>query len=212
MDRKCPPHPIRGVYLLADRKRIGDTALEGIVTAALKGGVGVVQYRDKTADHARRLRQSQALAELCHQYRVSLIINDDPELAQRSGADGVHLGDEDASIESARKTLGPDACIGVSCYNQIARARQAQEAGADYVAFGSVYPSSTKPWAVKASLHLLGQACGELRIPVVAIGGITPENTGPLIQTGVDTIAVLGSILDCNDPQTAAHALSQHFR
>jgi thiamine-phosphate pyrophosphorylase len=204
--------PVRGAYLIADRTRLGGDELEPAVRAALEGGVRLVQYRDKSRDRDRRLAEARSLLALCHHYQALLIINDDPELARDAGADGVHLGRNDLGVAEARALVGDDAVIGVSCYNQIERALAAERAGADYVAFGRFHPSSTKPDAVRAPLSLLKRARARLTLPIVVIGGITPDNAGPLALAGADAAAVVGGILDADDITTAARRLNNLMR
>lgn len=198
-----------GVYALtpecADTKR-----LLQMIEAALRGGVAAVQYREKTGDVALRHEQASELLQLCHQYHVPLIINDDLRLADLTGADGVHLGREDASVREARIILGPEKIIGASCYQSLEMAKQAEAAGADYVAFGSFYSSTTKPQAERASLQLLHDA-STLSLPVVAIGGITSENAPALIDAGADAIAIITALFEAPDIEKAALALNQFF-
>lgn len=181
------------------------------VARALRGGARAIQYRDKSSDAARRLREAEALRALCRAYNVPLIVNDDVELARAVGADGVHLGKDDASIAEARAILGAEAIIGVSCYNSLERALQAGSAGADYVAFGSFFPSSTKPAAVRASLELLRTARTQIRLPIVAIGGITPENGAQLVAAGADMLAVIQGVFGAPDPEAAARRYAVLF-
>lgn len=184
--------------------------LLAMVEAALKGGVAAVQYRDKSGDVALRHEQASELLELCRRYKAPLIINDDLRLADLVDADGVHLGETDGGLCEARIILGPDKIIGASCYQSIDLARKAQEAGADYVAFGSFFPSSTKPDAKPAGLELLSEA-GSLTVPVCAIGGITLENAPALIEAGADSIAVITALFDAPDVNAAARKLSDLF-
>lgn len=198
-----------GVYALTPE--CADTArLLQMVEAALKGGVAAVQYREKTGDVALRHEQASELLILCQEYGVPLIINDDLRLADLSGADGVHLGREDAGLREARILLGPEKIVGVSCYQSLELARQAQAEGADYVAFGSFHPSPTKPQAARAPLQLLHDAA-TLRLPVVAIGGITAENAAEVIAAGADSIAVISALFDAPDVEAAARALNRLF-
>jgi thiamine-phosphate pyrophosphorylase len=189
---------------------LDDTALLlGKVAAALEGGATAIQYRNKHA--AAWLRQTQALAlARLHAARGALfIVNDDPALAASVDADGVHIGEDDGSIVSARELLGPDRIIGVSCYNDFDRARAAVEAGADYVAFGSFFPSSTKPAARHADLSVL-QRARSLGVPVVAIGGIDARNARLLIDAGADAVAVINAVFmhdDSADVKAAAEAI-----
>lgn len=198
-----------GVYALTPE--CADTArLLRMVEAVLKGGAAAVQYREKTGDVALRFEQASELLPLCHKYNAPLIINDDIRLADLSGADGVHIGREDASLREARIILGPEKIVGVSCYQSLPEAREAQSRGADYVAFGSFYPSPTKPQALRASLQLLHEAA-ELKVPVVAIGGITAENAPEVIDAGADAIAVISALFDAPDIERAARELDRLF-
>ena len=178
------------------------------VRLALKGGAGVLQYRNKIADETRRLEQTRALRELTQKFSVPLIINDDAQLAQRVDADGVHLGREDSSVAEARALLGSGKLIGVSCYNQLSLAHNAVHQGADYVAFGSFFPSAVKPGAVVATLDLLHQARSEISVPLVAIGGITAHNGAQLLEAGADALAVISAVFGAADIQEAARRFS----
>jgi thiamine-phosphate pyrophosphorylase len=181
------------------------------IDAALAGGVAAVQYRDKSDDVARRHEQASELAALCRRYGAPLIVNDDLRLADLAGADGVHLGREDSSLREARIILGPGKFIGASCYGSVELALDAQAAGADYVAFGSFFASPTQPAAPRASLDLLRDAGPVIRVPMVAIGGITLANAPQLIDAGADAIAVLSALFDAPDVGAAARALNQLF-
>ena len=203
---------IRGLYAIADTTVIAEPELLAAVEQAILGGARVVQYRDKRGQAEQRERQAQTLAGLCAANGVTFIVNDDVALATRVQAHGVHLGREDAAIGEARRRLGADAVIGVSCYNALERALAAEAQGADYVAFGSVYPSPTKPAAVRANTELLRQAKARLRVPVVAIGGITTENAASLIAAGADAVAVISDLFARPDIQAAARGFSRLFR
>ncbi len=202
---------LRGLYVLTDTSLTPDDQLVAAVAAAIDGGAAVVQYRDKSHDSSRRQAQARALLTLCRQRRVPLIINDDVALAAATGADGVHVGREDADLQQARATLGPEAIIGVSCYNDLTRAHEAQAYGADYVAFGSFFASPTKPEAVAASLDLLRAARAELTIPIAAIGGITPENGAQLVAAGADLLAVITGVFGQADVRAAARRYAALF-
>jgi thiamine-phosphate pyrophosphorylase len=206
--RRSRAERLRGLYALTPE--LDDTALLlAKVAAALEGGATAIQYRNKDANALLRQTQALALARL-HAARGALyIVNDDPALAASVGADGVHLGEDDASIMSARELLGPDRIIGVSCYNDFERAFAAVEAGADYVAFGSFFPSSTKPAARRADLGLL-QRARSLGVPVVAIGGIDADNARMLIEAGADAVAVINAVFvhdDSADVKAAAESI-----
>ncbi|MHB8622400.1 MAG: thiamine phosphate synthase [Sulfuricaulis sp.] len=202
---------IAGLYAIADTQYLDDTRLLPAVAQAIEGGAGIIQYRDKKHGAPDRRRQATDLAVLCRQFHVPLIINDDVELARQVPAAGVHLGRDDISPGQARAQLGPAAVIGVSCYNELGRAVLAQNAAADYVAFGSFFASRTKPQAVHASVELLCAAKQKLRIPVVAIGGITPENGAPLLAAGADALAIIEGVFGQADVRAAARRYTQLF-
>jgi thiamine-phosphate pyrophosphorylase len=198
-----------GLYAITPQ--CADTVrLMRMVEAALKGGAAAVQYREKTGDVALRHEQASELLPLCRAYHAPLIINDDLRLADLVDADGVHLGRDDGSVREARIILGANKIIGASCYQSLELALAAQDHGADYVAFGSFFPSSTKPNAQPAPLHLLEQA-GVLHVPVVAIGGIMQDNAGVLIEAGVDSLAVISALFDAPDIEDAARQFNRLF-
>ena len=169
------------------------------VRKALAGGAHLVQYRNKSANAALRLEQGRALLALCQAARVPLIINDDLDLAVALGADGVHLGREDVPLAAARTRLGKAKLLGISCYDRFDLAVEARNAGADYVAFGSAFPSPTKPDAPQAPLSLYREAKARLGLPIVAIGGITPDNARIVIGAGADAVAVISALFDSPD-------------
>ena len=188
-----------GLYAISDGPR---RDLVDACGAALAGGASLLQYRDKSADRARRRDEATRLAQICAAHGKPLIINDDVALAAAVGA-GVHLGEHDTDIAAARATLGPDAIIGVSCYNDLERARAAAEAGADYLAFGAFFPSQTKPQARRADASLL-VAARAFGLPLVAIGGITADNAPQLIAAGADFVAVVSDVFGAADIEAAA--------
>ncbi len=198
---------LKGIYAVTDPALTPGEQLYRAVEQALRGGVSLVQYRDKTASAAERDVRARKLLEICHNFRTPLIINDDVELAQKIGAAGVHLGGTDTPFAAARSLLGPRAIIGISCYNRLAAGVAAAEAGADYVAFGSAYPSPTKPGAVHAPLSLYRQAREALSVPVCAIGGIDKANAPALIACNVDVLAVISGIFAQNNIESAAREL-----
>lgn len=202
---------LAGVYAITAETGDSDHLLK-TVEAALSGGVHAIQYRDKSADVAKQHEQVSELATLCRQYDVPLIVNDHLRLAALTDADGVHLGKEDGSVAEARIILGPKKLIGVSCYDNLERALEAEKAGANYVAFGCFFPSSTKPQARPAPLSFLDEALHKLRIPVVAIGGITLENAPQLIERGVDAIAVLSDLFHSADVKLRAQQFADLFK
>lgn len=200
--------PARGLYAITQTdNKSGDTIINEVI-AAIKGGAVIVQYRDKNPLDAIFL--ASELVKVCHQYRVPLIINDDVELAAKVGADGVHIGKEDGAIAQARKRLGADAIIGVSCYNFVEQALDAQNQGATYVAFGRFFPSTSKPLAAPAQIKTLQQAKLLLNIPIVAIGGILPENGAQLLTAGADLLAVIGGLFE-SQPEQSARAYQALF-
>jgi len=200
---------LRGLYAVTPG--IVDTAaLCERVRDALAGGAAMLQYRAKNAGRELALEQARSLAGLCADAGVPFIVNDSVDLALEVGADGVHLGREDADPRDARRRL-PRGVIGVSCYADPERARSAAQAGADYVAVGSVFASATKPNAVRAPLEILARAHEASRLPVVAIGGITPHNAPAAIAAGADMVAVINAVFDAPDVRAAAAALARLF-
>ncbi|MGR9053101.1 MAG: thiamine phosphate synthase [Gammaproteobacteria bacterium] len=200
--------PQRGLYAVTQTENKSPDTVVAEVAEAIEGGAVIVQYRDKYPVDAQSL--AEALLKVCHDRGVPLIVNDDIELAAAIHADGVHLGKDDAEIESARVRLGSNAIIGVSCYDSPERAAFAQQAGADYVAFGRFFASGTKPLASPASVETLREAKHRLRVPVVAIGGILPENGQALLDAGADLLAVVGGIFD-REPKASARAFQPLF-
>jgi thiamine-phosphate pyrophosphorylase len=200
-----------GLYAIADTALIADERLTAAVAAAIDGGARAIQYRDKTSDGPTRLRQAGALTDLCRTRGVPLVVNDDPELALAVGADGVHVGRGDRGLAEARRILGPERLVGVSCYNELDRALEAAREGADYVAFGSFFPSPTKPTAVHAGLDLLRAASAALDVPIVAIGGITADNAPLLIEAGADAVAVISAVFGQPDVRGAAARFARLF-
>lgn len=195
-----------GLYLITD----GRADLAPRVEAALRVGAGAVQYRDKSDDAARRLDEAQTLAALCRRYQVAFIVNDDVDLALAVGADGVHLGMHDSTIAAARERLGPAAIIGASCYNSLVIAQRAADAGADYLAFGAFFPSNTKPDALRAGTELLRKARVFHR-RLVAIGGITADNAGPVLAAGADWLAVCDDVFGQPEVGPAAARYREFF-
>ena len=205
-------HPsCRGLYAITDALLIPDDRLTEAVEQAILGGARLIQYRDKSHDDARRLTQARALNELCQHHAVPLIINDDVELAAQVGAAGVHVGKDDSAFAIARARLGGNALIGVSCYDRLDLALEAVLAGADYVAFGAFFPSPTKPTEIRASVALLRKARAALNVPIVAIGGITPDNAPLLLDVGADALAVVSGVFGQPDIQAAARRYANLF-
>ncbi|MDN7141578.1 thiamine phosphate synthase [Pseudomonas sp. JQ170] len=190
---------LRGLYAITDSQLLAGKFLP-YVEAALDGGVTLLQYRDKSQDEARRLREAEALAELCSRYKTRLIINDDAELAARLGV-GVHLGQTDGPLTPARTLLGREAIIGSTCHAQLELAEQAAREGASYVAFGRFFNSVTKPGAPAADTALLEQARTRLKLPICVIGGITLDNAAPLVAHGADLLAVIHGLFGADSTQ-----------
>jgi len=203
-----PPLARRGLYLITPDET--DTARLLARTAPLLPGIAWLQYRNKAVDAPTRQAQAAALATLCRDQDVPLIVNDDPALAAAVGADGVHLGEDDGDIAAARALLGPAAIIGASCYDQLELARAAVAAGANYVAFGAFFPSRSKSNTRQASPALLS-AAATLAVPRVAIGGITPDNGRALVQAGADLLAVISGVYSAPYPLAALQAYRACF-
>ncbi|MBM3351232.1 MAG: thiamine phosphate synthase [Betaproteobacteria bacterium] len=201
---------IAGLYAITPDEASTDLLLAK-VEAALQGGVSILQYRNKQASHQLRTRQARAILPLCRDYQVPLIINDSIKLCLALDADGVHLGADDGNLQVARTRLGSNKILGVSCYNRFELAESAQEAGADYVAFGACFSSSTKPNAPVASLDLFKRAQAQLKIPSVAIGGITLENATQVINARASAIAVINAIFSADDITLTAQQFIKFF-
>ena len=203
LDRTARINSVYGLYAITPDEP--DTVeLLRKVRLALLGGAHVLQYRNKVAAEGLRLEQVRALRVLTHEFSVPLIINDDVMLAHQADADGVHLGSEDGSVAAARALLGSKRLIGVSCYNRLALAHEAELQGADYVAFGSFFTSAVKPDALVATPDLLQQARREIAIPLVAIGGITALNGAQLLEAGANALAAISAVFGATDIQSAA--------
>lgn len=201
--------PGSGLYALTQTENKSCKQVIAEVASAIKGGAMVIQYRDKNPVDAVYL--ATELLNLCHSQNVPLIINDDLELAVKIGADGVHLGKHDADIAQAKQRLGAEAIIGVSCYNDVSLGLAAAQQGVTYVAFGRFFPSNSKPLATPAQIETLQQAKKLLQIPIVAIGGILPENGEVLLNAGADLLAVIGGIFD-HDVESSARAYQALFK
>ena len=193
---------LRGLYAITPE----GPGLEAKVRAALEGGVALLQYRRKQGGAA----EARRIAALAREFGVPLVVNDDVALALELDAAGVHLGREDGDLREARRRLG-QRLLGASCYDQIDRARAAVAAGADYIAFGSVFPSSTKPHAVRAPLALFREARG-LGVPLAAIGGITLDNAPALVAAGADLLAVISDLFESTDIQARAREYGKLFQ
>ena len=181
---------VSGLYAITQTDNKSAEQITAAVTAAIRGGASVIQYRDKNRQDVEVL--AIELLAICREHKVPLIINDDINLAERIGADGLHLGRNDGNITEARQRLGKEFIIGISCYNSLPRAIAAENNGASYVAFGRFFPSGSKPLAAPANIETLRKAKSRIQIPIVAIGGILPENGAQLLQAGADLLAVIG--------------------
>ena len=190
---------LRGLYAITDSQLLAGKWMP-YIEAALDGGLTLLQYRDKSSDEARRLREAEALRDMCARYNAHLIINDDAELAARLGV-GVHLGQTDGPLIPARALLGRQAIIGSTCHSQIELGEQAAKEGASYVAFGRFFNSSTKPGAPTATLDVLDEARARIKLPICAIGGITLDNAAPLVDHGADLLAVVHGLFGAESPQ-----------
>lgn len=202
---------LRGLYAIADTRSLDDAHLAPAVEAALAGGARIVQYRDKKHPPEIRRRHARKISDLRRRHGLLFLVNDDVALAIETGADGVHLGREDMGLRAARALLGDNKLIGVSCYNELERALAAERDGADYVAFGGFFASRTKPDAARATPELLRAARQQIRIPIVAIGGITPENGAPLIEAGADMLAAVEGVFNQTDIRAAARRYARLF-
>lgn len=203
--------PTSGLYAITDSGLCASPSIVSNVEQAVQGGAVIVQYRDKGNDTSRRKSEASQLLEICRDSGVPLIINDDIALAKSIRADGVHVGKDDGSLANAREQLGPNAIVGVSCYNSIELALSAQRDGADYIAFGRFFPSTVKPDAIQASLEQLRHNRSRFTIPIVAIGGINSDNAKILLDAGADLLAVINAVFGVDDPGEAALRFSKLF-
>lgn len=201
---------LKGLYAITPADNLLPR-LSTLVGLALAGGVKIVQYRNKDAPMSLKRAQAAELLRICHAHDAKLIVNDDVWLAIEIGADGVHLGRGDGDPVVARQALGSKRLLGVSCYDDVERAVVAAAAGADYVALGSMFASTTKPHAVRASLDMVVEAKRRVSVPVAAIGGITLDNAASLRDAGADMVAVLSDIFDAMDIKGRAAAYHQLF-
>ena len=210
-----PLHRLHGLYAITDPALTPDEHLLPAAEAALRGGAKLLQYRDKTASPTQREYRAAQLRQLCHQYHALFIVNDDHALAAQVNADGVHIGQSDGGIKADRDQLGGSRIIGVTCHGDLTLAARAAEAGADYLAMGRFFTSHTKPLAPPASLALLRQACQQFHQPVVAIGGVNPDNAPQLINAGAVSVAVIHALFGQTDTdaiEAAARQLSACFQ
>ena len=203
---------LSGLYVITDEHLIPDQQLLPHVQSAVDNGASVIQYRAKTKPLTQQIKQAKALAQICHDAGRLFLVNDNLILAIESQADGVHLGQNDRTLKEARILLGKQAIIGITCHQSLTLAYQAEKDSANYVAFGRFFPSKTKPNAPAVNIDILRYAKTQLSIPIVAIGGITPDNGKPLLSAGADMLAVIHSIFGAKDPGLASKAMHALFQ
>lgn len=207
---------LKGLYAITDERLISEIDFDKKIEQTLQGGAKIIQYRDKSADTKKKQQQALSLRYLCEKYNALCIINDDIQLAKKVNAHGVHLGKDDASLLKARDVLGGEAFIGVSCYNDLSLALSAEKNGANYVAFGAIFPSPTKPNAPVTGLEIITRAKQKLSLPICTIGGINHKNIQQVIQNGADMAAVISEIFASNNTgscsiKQSTRKLSQHY-
>ena len=203
--------PSAGLYAITPDRDYGDGELLAAVEAALRGGAVMLQYRRKTLSRPRALCELDVLIPACERHGALLFVNDDIELAAASGAHGVHLGRDDGDYQALLRAPDRRLLVGVSCYNTLALARNAVTAGADYIAFGSVFPSGTKPAAVHCPLSVIAAARRELGCPIVAIGGITPDNAIEAVEAGANFVAAIEGVFGTADVEANAIRYARAF-
>ena len=204
---------LKGLYLITDKKLINRNTFFETIEKAVRGGTSILQLREKDTPKHEVISIAKKTLEITKKFNIPLIINDSPEIAKVSGADGVHLGQSDPQVNNAREMLGNDAIIGVSCYGEINRGIKARENGADYLAFGTPYFTPTKPDREPTTLQTIKEARTILNdIPVFAIGGINIDNAQEILNTGVDGIAVITAVFGSDDPEKASRQLSSLFK
>jgi thiamine-phosphate pyrophosphorylase len=201
---------MRGLYLVTPNWDDTNKMLD-ITAAALDAGAAMVQYRHKDASDELRREQGAALLALCRRYHRPFIVNDHLALAVTLGADGLHVGGTDMSVAAARAALGPDKIVGASCYGDLQLAHAAWRAGASYVAFGGFYPSTVKRYSFTTAPAIVAEARAQIDLPVVVIGGMTPENAAPLVELGADMVAAITSVYGAADPGAATRRFDALF-
>ncbi len=203
---------LRGLYVITETSLMPRDRFVDMVEAAVRSGATMVQLRDKSTPHDEVVRLASELLAVTRRYGALLIVNDHPTVARDIGADGVHVGREDPSVAEARAILGPDTIIGASCYGEVDRAVAAEQEGADYVAFGTPFPSPTKASKGKTPIGIFQEAKQRVSVPVFAIGGINIDNAQQIVDAGADGIAVVSGVFAAPDVASAAQALVQLFR
>ena len=201
-----------GIYAITDDRLISEHHFTPRITAALEGGISMLQYRTDISDKNKKLRQAEELLALCRKYQVPLIINNDIELCLAVEADGLHIGQNDHPISEAKKTLGENRIIGVTCHSSMSNAIKAQKSGASYVAFGRFFSSTTKPDAPPAAVNVLIEASANLTVPIVAVGGINTRNGGSLVCAGADMLAVVNAAFGSEDVYNNVKSLNKLFQ
>ncbi len=201
---------MKGLYLVTPDWDDTDR-LVNITAQALNAGTALVQYRHKTASETLRKEQASALLALCRRHGVPFIINDHLSLCQQIDADGLHVGGMDSPVAKVRADIGADKIVGASCYGDLQLARDAAAAGASYIAFGGFYPSRVKTYDVTTPRDMVSRAKRELSLPVCVIGGMTPDNSRPLVEEGADLVAAISSIYQSEFPFEAAAAFARLF-
>lgn len=199
------------LYAVTDRSWTGQQSLYEQIEEALKGGVTMVQLREKQLSEDELVAEAIQIKELCHRYEVPLIINDNVDAALKSGADGVHVGIEDAPVREIRRRAGDDFIIGATA-KTTEQAKAAEAAGADYLGVGAVFPSPTKKNAIRITPQDLREICGSVAIPAVAIGGITGDNVSEIKGGGMAGVAVVSAIFAAQDIQKAAAELKRKVK
>lgn len=202
---------LAGLYAITPDEQRTDLLVDK-AAGVLRGGASVLQYRNKAASRGLQLEQGRALMALCRAAEAFFIVNDNLALALELGADGVHMGAEDGDLAEARRRLGQGMLLGASCYNSLELAATAVQAGADYVAFGSVFSSGTKPGAVRAPLTVFAAARRRVTVPLVAIGGITLQNAAQVFAAGADAVAVISALFDARDVAASAAGFTRLYQ
>lgn len=199
------------LYAVTDRKWTGEKTLYRQVEEALKGGATLIQLREKNMPQEDFLKEAREMAALCHRYGTALIINDNVEVALKSGADGVHVGMEDLPVKEIRKQVPGDFIIGATA-KTTEQAQRAEKEGADYLGVGAVFPSPTKKNAIRITTEELKKICSSVRIPAVAIGGITSENAGTLVGGGMAGMALVSAVFDASDIERETAGLKKKIQ
>lgn len=202
---------LQGLYVIADPQMAAGRDLRGVIAAAVRGGVGIVQLRDKISPKGRQLAVARELLEVCRAHSALFIVNDHVDVALAVEADGVHVGQRDLPVDVVRRITPPGFIIGCSA-NNVAEALQAQSAGADYVSIGRLFATNSKLDTRPATLDTLRAVKRALSVPACAIGGIDAQNIGAVAEAGADMAAVIAAVVLAADPEAAARDLSARFQ